>query len=288
MADADCFSYCYPSPYRDVILIQSERSSACSRNKSMTCALLYTPNNFGNPHHPTKRHAENALFPSRHMILHRSDRSRSLDSRSEVTSCLSQQSLLSLLLFSDLQTELAVSLAAKTLLLERTQCVQLFLCGLDLFRARNLDQISENVLLGAVRHVNRLCPRAGRIVAGLLVTTGAGGRGSTAGRRDFRVGKEDSHQSWVCLCGSTIESHGNGRVVEFQTDEFVAPELSGTHVAAIDFGSEAHVDTRDFLGENCCAGTETDGEELCVFMSIFCGWRRVMLRENVPSAMACQ
>jgi hypothetical protein len=222
------------------------------------------------------------------MILHRSDRSIGLDSRSEVTSCLCQQSLLSLLLLSDLQTELAVSLAAKTLLLERTQCLQLFLCSLDLFRARDLDQISQDVLLGTVCHVNRLCPRAGRIVAGLLVTTGAGGRGSTTGRRGFRIGKEDSHQSWVCLCSGTVESHGNGWVVEFQTDEFVAPELSGTHVAAIDFGSEAHVDTGDFLGEDCCAGTETDSQELCVFMSIFCGWRRVVLRENVPSAMARQ
>jgi len=49
-------------------------------------------------------------------------------------------------------------------------------------------------------------------------------------------------------------------------------------VTAIDFGSEAHVDTGDFLGEDCCAGTETDGEELYVFMSIFGGWRLAVVR----------
>jgi hypothetical protein len=211
------------------------------------------------------------------MILHEPNRLTDLDSGSEITSCLGQQSLLSLLLFSDLQTELAVSLAAKTLLLERTQCFQLFLCGLDLFRTGDLDQIGQDVFLGTVCHVDCLCPCAWRIVAGLLFTTGAGSGGGTAGGRGFRVGKEDGHQSWICLCGGTVESHGDGRVVIFQTDEFVAPELSGTHVAAVDFGSEAHVDAGDFLGEDCCAGAETDGQELCVFMSIFCSWRRVVV-----------
>ena len=49
----------------------------------------------------------------------------------------------------------------------------------------------------------------------------------------------------------------------------MAPELFGTHVTAIDFGSEAHVDARDFLGKDSCPRTETDGEELCGFLSIF-------------------
>lgn len=49
-------------------------------------------------------------------------------------------------------------------------------------------------------------------------------------------------------------------------------------MAAVDFGSEAHVDARNFFGKDCCAGTETDGQELCVFMSIFGGWRRAVVR----------
>ena len=223
--------------------------------------------------------------PRTNIVLHRSTRRTGLYSRSDIASGLSQQSLLSLLLFSDLQTELAVLLASKALFLKRTQCLQLFLCSLDLSRVCDSHQIGENVLLGAHCHVDRLCPRAGRIVAGLLVTARAGGGSGTAGGRGFRIGEEDGHQSRVCLCGGTVECHRDGWVVELQTDEFVAPEFLGTHVAAIDLGGEAHVDTGDFLGEDCCAGTETDGEELWFFMSIFGDWRRAVVRNWVPSAM---
>ena len=59
----------------------------------------------------------------------------------------------------------------------------------------------------------------------------------------------------------------------------MAPELFGTHVAAVDFGGEAHVDAGNFLGEYCCTGTEADGEELGGMRSMG-SWRRTVLREK--------
>jgi hypothetical protein len=41
----------------------------------------------------------------------------------------------------------------------------------------------------------------------------------------------------------------------------VLPSLPGSHVAAIDLGREAKVDSLDVLGQDVCAGAEADGEQ---------------------------
>lgn len=42
----------------------------------------------------------------------------------------------------------------------------------------------------------------------------------------------------------------------------VLQNLPGSHVAAIDLGCEAKVDSLDVLGQDVCAGAEADGEQL--------------------------
>jgi hypothetical protein len=42
----------------------------------------------------------------------------------------------------------------------------------------------------------------------------------------------------------------------------VLQRLPGSHVAAIDLGREAKVDSLDVLGQDVCAGAEADGEQL--------------------------
>lgn len=42
----------------------------------------------------------------------------------------------------------------------------------------------------------------------------------------------------------------------------VLPDIPGSHVAAIDLGREAKVDSLDVLGQDVCAGAEADGEQL--------------------------
>lgn len=50
--------------------------------------------------------------------------------------------------------------------------------------------------------------------------------------------------------------------------------LPGSHVAAIDLGREAQVDSLDVFGKDECAGAEADGEQFCLQLAHTLGERR--------------
>jgi len=161
---------------------------------------------------------------------------------------LRQQRRLPPLLLHEQAIPLPIRLAPRALLLHDPQLQLLLLRRRDRHRPRHLHQPLQDLLLGAMLHIDDLHP---------LVDARARGRGRAGGQR----GEEDRHGRGAGGVGGAVHRHGDRRVVVLQPRQAVLEEAPWPEVPVVELAREVEVDALDVFGEDGGAGAEPDGEE---------------------------